>query len=165
MARLFIDCDGVLADFDTFFFSITGWESREYERRFGSDRFWKLIETYRDPAGRGFFQCLPYMEGAVKLLYATKHLNPTILTGAPRGGWAERQKLKWRDQMAPGFEMIVCASRDKRLHMEPGDVLIDDWEQHMSKWVDAGGIWITHTNVDATLSRLHDIHPEWFDEG
>ena len=39
----------------------------------------------------------------------------------------------------------------------PGDILIDDWEKHKDAWVNAGGIWITHTSAKDTIEQLHNL--------
>ena len=39
--RIYVDCDGVLADFDTHFEDHIGLKSSHYESTHGSKRFWK----------------------------------------------------------------------------------------------------------------------------
>lgn len=137
--RIFLDCDGVLADFDNYALSYFGMPSREYEKRMGSDVFWMELEEHGS-----FFRDMPVMADAAKLVEGVRHLNPTILTGCPRGDWAQGQKIAWAEEHFPGIPIITCKSKDKRLHGQPGDVLIDDWDEHRHRWIEMGGIFITH---------------------
>lgn len=152
--KLFLDCDGVLADFDAHFMEISGEHPRGYEDRHGSAAFWKVIMKTDK-----FFTSLKPMADAHRLYEAVKHLNPTILTGIPNGGWAEQQKLDWRDIYFPGVPMICCASKDKRKHMEPGklNIIIDDWDKHKHLWEEYEGIFILHSDVDDSLDELRRL--------
>ena len=95
------------------------------------------------------------MPDALDLFEAVEALRPIILTGCPRGGWAEPQKLAWAAEHFPGIPMVVCASKDKRDYCKPGDVLIDDRPKHRAKWEDAGGVWITHNSARQSIDALN----------
>ena len=92
MKRLFLDCDGVLADFDSGFESKFGSSPKDYEDTYGTKAFWYIIRN-----DLNFFGTLPLMPDATELYESVKHLRPIILTGVPFGQWAEHQKFKWRD--------------------------------------------------------------------
>ena len=160
--QLFIDCDGVLADFDALATAIFGMHPGEYEARHGAKAFWREIRHYRSPEGLGFFAALPLMSDARILFETVKHRNPIILTGCPFGDWAPEQKQSWGQTQFEGTRMITCMAKDKCLHMNPGDILIDDREKHRATWEDAGGIWITHTSAESSLDQLRQIKPDWF---
>ncbi len=163
MAHLFLDCDGVLADFDILAHKILGMPSGEYEAKFKAKAFWRELRHYRCPdEGHGFFRALPLMPDALVLYEGVKHLNPTILTGCPFGDWAPKDKAAWGAHHFPDNRMITCSAKDKKLHMQPGDVLIDDREKHRPAWEEAGGLWITHTSAESSLAQLRDMKPEWF---
>jgi len=152
MKQLFLDCDGVLADFDTGFQNLTGMQGQEYEDTHGSKAFWKLIQD-----SPHYFENLPLMEGAVELYQAVKHLRPIILTGCPRGDWAAHQKMRWRDKHFPGVPMVTCLSRNKVDYCQPGDVLVDDFLKHSQKWIDGGGIFVHHTSAQESIYVLKNI--------
>jgi hypothetical protein len=155
MPQLFLDCDGVLADFDKRAREILGMCPREYEKgsksESGSD-FWTRIYSTED-----FFYSLDPMPDAHELVEATRHLNPIILTGLPRGDWAKEQKLRWRDVHFPDLEMICCRSVDKIKHANPGDVIVDDWHKYQHIWIDGGGIFILHTSAETSIQELKTI--------
>jgi hypothetical protein len=48
-------------------------------------------------------------------------------------------------------------ARDKDRYLEAGDVLVDDREDHRSKWEDAGGIFVTHKNAERSIAALRQI--------
>ncbi len=148
--RIYLDCDGVLADFDTHFENCFGTPPRDYEDKNGAKIFWRDIHSEQPT----FYRDLPLMPDAMELFEAVAPMRPIILTGCPRGGWAEPQKLAWAAEHFPGIPMVVCMSRDKRNYCQPGDVLIDDRPHYQSKWEDAGGVWITHTSAANSIDQL-----------
>jgi 5'(3')-deoxyribonucleotidase len=150
--QIFLDCDGVLADFDAGFEQLAGMPGQEYEDKFGPKKFWSQIKD-----SRNFFETLPLMPGAKQLYELVKEHRPIILTGCPRGGWAEAQKMRWRDKYFPGVPMVTCASRNKVHYCQPGDVLIDDYLKHSQKWIDGGGIFIHHVNFETTAATLQNM--------
>lgn len=147
--QLFLDCDGVLANFDKRAREILGMVPREFEDREGEQKFWDTLYDTTD-----FFYSLEPMPDAYDLVNAVKHLKPVILTGRPRGKWSVDQKLRWRDKYFPDLEMIVCRSRDKIKHAKPGDVIVDDWEKWQPVWENGGGVWILHASAENSIREL-----------
>ena len=155
MPSLFLDCDGVLADFDAGARAAFGGLSpAQFEERHGRREFWRRLANTPD-----FYATLPLMPDARTLFDAVAHLRPTILTGLPIGTWAAPQKVAWAERHFPGTPIITCMARDKVRHMQAGDVLVDDREDHRAKWEDAGGIFITHEKAERSLTALRLIFP------
>ena len=153
MNQVFLDCDGVLADFDRAARQIFGMESREAEDLLGEEEFWRCIRT----SGK-FYRDLPLLPDALELYRAVEHLHPVILTGCPRGGWSEPQKVAWAEQHFPGVHVITCASRDKVLHMKhTGDVLVDDYLKYRKLWEQAGGIFVHHISAQQSIQCLREL--------
>jgi hypothetical protein len=48
-------------------------------------------------------------------------------------------------------------ARDKRLHMKPGDVLVDDNPKFCELWEEAGGVFVHHTSAECTLAALTEL--------
>lgn len=153
--HIFLDCDGVLADFDAHAMAYFGEPPREFEKRLGSAEFWRQLEARGD-----FYRSMPVMPDAHVLYEGVRHLNPTILTGCPRGNWAEAQKVAWAEEHFPGVPIITCRSADKRAHAKPGDVLIDDWPQYRHRWIEHGGIFISHFDAETSLAALWAHFPD-----
>ena len=152
--QLFLDCDGVLADFDKGATAILGMPPKAFEKRHGLGRFWAKLASAPD-----FYFSLPLLPGATELFEAVKHLDPIILTGLPQGNWAADQKVRWAAQHFPGTRIITTMARNKRNHGKPGDVLVDDMLKHAALWEEMGGVFIHHREVDETLARLKDYFP------
>lgn len=147
--QLFLDCDGVLANFDERAVEIVGMKPRDFENQNGAKTFWNMIYDTPD-----FFYSLNPMPDAHDLVNAVRHLNPIILTGRPRGEWAIDQKLRWRDKHFPDLKMIVCRSAEKIKHAQPGDIIIDDWPKYRQIWLDGGGVWIDHYTAEISINEL-----------
>jgi hypothetical protein len=152
--QLFLDCDGVLADFDRGATSILGMQPKAFEKRHGLGRFWAKLASAPD-----FYFSLPLLPGATELFEAVKHLDPVILTGLPQGNWAADQKVRWAAQHFPGTRIITTMARNKRNHGKPGDVLVDDMLKHAALWEEMGGVFIHHRDVDETLVKLAEYFP------
>ena len=154
MPQLYLDCDGVLADFDSGAEAILGTKPRAYQARHTIGRMWAKLATAPD-----FYGTLPLMPGAMELFEAVEHLDPIILTGLPRGNWAADQKVRWAADHFPGTRIITCMAVDKRNHCRTGDVLVDDTLKHRHLWEEAGGIFVHHRTVDETLTELGKLFP------
>ena len=152
--HVFLDCDGVLADFDKAGELLWGMPPRQYEAKVGAKQFWHELENQTD-----FYGTLPLMPDAMALYEGVKHLNPTILTGCPRGDWAQGQKVAWAAKHFPDVPIITCRSADKRDFAKPGDVLIDDWPQHRHRWIEMGGVFINHHDAESSLAALWAHYP------
>ena len=152
--NLFLDADGVLADFDAGAKALLGMTPREFEARRGRGAFWKRLANAPD-----FYASLPQMADARILFEAVKHLKPTILTGLPLGNWAAPQKVKWAAEHFPGVPIITCMARDKHKYMKPGDVLVDDRENHRATYEAEGVIFVHHKNAEDSLRQLAKIFP------
>lgn len=155
MVQIFLDCDGVLADFDKAGEILWGMPPRAYQAVHGSKEFWQQLEAHGT-----FYRTLPLMPDAMELVDGVRHLNPTILTGCPRGNWAEAQKIAWAEEHFPGIPIITCRSADKRMHAKAGDVLIDDWPQYRHRWIEMGGVFISHFDAETSLAALWAHYPE-----
>src|SRR6185436_2388092 len=116
--HLFLDCDGVLADFDAGAKKLLKMSPSAFEARHGRGEFWKRLAKHGN-----FYGDLKQMPDAQRLFRAVKHLKPRILTGIPLGTWAAPQKERWAAEHFPDVPIITTLARQKHLHMDPGDVL------------------------------------------
>ena len=147
--RIYLDCDGVLADFDVGAEAVLGMTPDRFERRFGLGRFWaKLAST------PGYFDTLPLLPDAMELYEAVRHRDPVILTGLPRGKWAEPQKRAWAARHFPGVEVITTSAALKREHCHPGDALVDDRDKYRHLWEAEGGVFIHHKEARSSIAEL-----------
>lgn len=150
---VFVDMDGVLADFDKHAAKLLGMEPQRYEDLNGPQKFWKDLWTC-DP---NFYINLEPMPDAESLWYGVNLLAwnpPVILTGIPKDEKSISQKLAWAHEHFPAAEVITCKSREKCKYCAPGDVLIDDFTKYKSLWEQAGGKYIVHRTAEQSLSEL-----------
>jgi 5'(3')-deoxyribonucleotidase len=147
--QIYLDCDGVLADFDRGAQEVLGLPPRSFEKRHGLAQFWKRLA--RAPE---FFANLKPLPDAYELYEAVKAKHPIILTGLPHGAWAEPQKRKWAHRYFPGVSVITTAAALKREHCHPGDVLVDDRDKHRHLWEAAGGVFIHHKDARSSIAEL-----------
>lgn len=156
--QIFLDCDGVLADFDGYAATLLGMPPREFEaRKHNDEALWAILYAHED-----YFYKLPKMHDADVLVEGVRDLGfePIILTGIPSkegSDWAIDQKQRWAADHFPGTQIICCKSRLKFEHMVPEkrNVLIDDWDKYMPVWEEAGGKYILHTSAVDSLSQLN----------
>lgn len=155
MGRIFIDCDGVLAEFDEHATNVLGMHPRLFEEKYGSDTFWGSLER-NDP---DFFINLKPRHDAFELWDAVKHLEPIVLTGAPLSfidSWW--QKPIWvHDHFGTFTKVAVCQSKNKALFCKEGDVIIDDYPKHRKTWETAGGQWVLHTSAEDSIEQLKNL--------
>lgn len=147
--QLYLDCDGVLADFDRGATELLGMPPRAYEKKYGLPAFWRELARHPD-----FYGTLPMMPDAPQLFEAVRHLDPIILTGLPRGQWAAPQKVSWAAEHFPGTRIITCLAVDKRHHAREGDVLVDDQLRHAHLWEGAGGTFVHHRSAESSIAAL-----------
>lgn len=153
---VFIDSDGVLADFSGYCETYYG---KLPEALSGSEKakFWSWVQRHNDTV-EPFFESLPKMKGADELVAFCKEnfAKVAVLTASgytPKNG--AEQKKRWYARMFPGMQVIVVAkSPDKAAYATPRAILVDDRAKSIDPWVAAGGIGILHTSVDNTIAQL-----------
>ena len=141
---IYIDQDGVLADFDKFVLDNVG---RTFVHQSGpSDEdldMWNFLTTVE----RMYFQLLPMPHA--KELWAAAHAigcKVKILTAIPRRfpfPSAAADKLEWFEKHRDIFPgeidfNIGPFSADKWKHAQPGDILIDDRDDNINDWETKG---------------------------
>lgn len=148
---LFVDLDGVLADFDTGHELVFGYRPRRDHPDLDVD--WDKLFAYPE-----FFRWLPVMKDAGDLWTYVRQYNPTILTGIPKSyPQAADDKRAWVRQHFGDVPIICCQSKDKVRHGRPGDILVDDWDKYRQLWTDAGGIWIQHYSAAQSIRALQEL--------
>lgn len=153
---IFVDMDGVLADFDRAAEPLLGMRPAAFEARRGPAAFWSTLRR-RAP---DFYATLPLMPDARELWQGVRALSagePVILTGVPRWPDAADQKRRWAAEHFPGAAVITTWARSKSDHCRPGDVLIDDRPKYRDRWETCGGVFIVHRSAAESLAELRRV--------
>ncbi len=150
--KLFLDLDGVLADFDAQVKAITGKSPSEL----GDKQMWPKLAK-----ANGFFEHLPWMPDGKALWTACQPYAPVIITGLPMGNWAEVQKRAWcKRELGEHVQVVTCMAREKPIKAKAFyeapviPVLIDDREKYKENWEKEGGIFIVHRSTEESLAQL-----------
>jgi hypothetical protein len=148
--QVFLDLDGVFADFDTRVKRLTGKHPSQLDR----NRLWKAVNS-----DKRFFAELELIEGCMLLWEATMDLEPIFLTGAPSSRVFQEQKREWVARIfGPEFVVHVVPKKLKQEYSGPGKVLIDDTPANIEQWVARGGHGILHTGDHAsTVEALQEL--------
>lgn len=164
--RLYLDLDGVMADFDHGFERLFGMSNREFRQKHGEqadDVMWPVILERPD-----FFRALPPTHGAkafLRELHDAGFPQPIILTACPKTSYesAARQKREWvREHLGAHLTVLpVMGGRNKPLFMhDAGDVLIDDHRRNIEVWRAEGGVGILHRSWVDTFEQLFEAYPQ-----
>lgn len=150
MITLYLDMDGVLANFNKRFAEIkTGEEDRV--------RFRRAVMEYN------IFEDLEFLPDTQELLNHVSRLTDVrveILTSMgtfdqQQGSAAKYQKMKWLNvKNIPYPANFVRTKTEKAQYATPDSILIDDSVGCISPFIRKGGHGILHTNASETISIL-----------
>jgi hypothetical protein len=155
ISMIYLDMDGVIADFTKRYKELYHMEPREAEKNKQFDNFFnEFIAT-------GQFAKLDLMPGAMDgLTFLRKHLTiPTqILSSTANEARYEdisNQKFIWLQTHGITFSTnFVPGKRHKYKFAAPDKIIIDDTESVIDDWKKAGGVGILHKDWVTTLAIL-----------
>ena len=155
--QVFLDLDGVFADFDKRVKHLSGKHPSQLDRA----QLWKMIN-----ANKRFFAELELIEGCLMLWEATKELEPVFLTGAPASQIFQQQKREWVSRIfGPEFTVHVVPKKRKQEFSGPHRVLIDDMPENIEQWIARGGHGILHAgDHGSTVDALRQLVKLYCDE-
>ena len=150
MITLYLDMDGVLANFDKKFKEIKSYDPDHI-------KFRDAVMIHR------IFEDLEFMPDTQKLLnHVSKlnHIHIEILTSMgtfdpERGFHAKAQKMHWLDKHnIPYKPNFVRTKTEKAQYADSNSILIDDSAGCINPFIAAGGHGILHTNATETIRIL-----------
>ena len=155
MSSIFLDMDGVIANFDNSYRSIFGVNCRDDPKRKNWNTF---ILEYNG------FENLDIMDDGAELIEYLRNLKLpiTILSCAGKlETYAEvsHQKTVWlKKRGLDDLPRIFTHTKlDKSKHATPTSILIDDSVQCIEPFIKAGGKGILHVNTIKTIEELEQI--------
>ena len=151
--KIFLDMDGVLVDFDQQFKELTGMMPREFESKYDSNKFWEEI----DNAGVGFWRGMKWMPGGEALYNRASQFDHALLSSPSRSEVSKIGKRLWRRDKTPDTKLILSRSYLKKNYAAPNHILIDDREDNIQQWRDAGGIGILYKSAAQVNTELDKL--------
>jgi len=159
--KVYLDMDGVLADFDQRFKDISGMEPKEFENKYGKKAFWNLIDEDNKIS---FWVGIKPMPGAAALVNAVKKYNYELLTSPSSKKQSYLGKILWvrnHSDILGGKPRINFKKAKEKHEVKPElsqtDILIDDREDTIDRWNTAGGTGIVYKNIGQVLNDLKKL--------
>ena len=166
MPHLFLDMDGVQADF------FGAWAERHgvshYKAIGDRDKSMNELAHSSPEEVYSFFRDLKPLSGGIKIIsWLRSHKIPFTVLSAPLRGphsiASIEAKQDWLDQYNPGTSNHAIFTSTKQKYALNGDlqnVLVDDYGKYLSAWSDAGGIAVKYEdrNADQTIRDLETIY-------
>lgn len=157
--RIYVDMDGVLADFDKHFENTHNMHPSAYEKAHGTEAFWKsIIGTDK------YWENIPPFPYAQEMLdFIFEHFEHVSILSAPSNSDYERtirEKRTWLNKnvkMPCGTHVPAIFRKDKHVYAAGGAILIDDFENKVKKWNSHGGFAIHHKNWEDTKRALETL--------
>ena len=155
--KIYCDMDGVLTDFEKRFEHFTGMHPQDYEKKFGVEQFWYLIDT---KIGVRFWVGMDWMPQGKQLWDFIKPYQPDLLTSPSRDNTSRLGKNLWvKNNLNPKPKVIFAYSKDKQRYANEKSILIDDKKSNIEEWEAAGGIAFRVRKGDITdaLNGLKEL--------
>ena len=152
--QIYCDLDGVLADFDKRFEYFAGMSPSEYEKAFGTKKFWELID---EKVGVKFWTGIPWMSDGKTLWEFLQPHNPILLSAPSKNESSKMGKRIWVKRNMPETKLILASRGNKQNYSDKSNILIDDRLDTIEEWRARGGIGIHHTSAASTITQLKKL--------
>jgi 5'(3')-deoxyribonucleotidase len=171
MKTLYLDMDGVVADWDQFAAEYIGRPRKPNPEDPAGEGRWAQEDWIKIREYKRFYRDLPLMSHAVELVDLARKFRDEkgwellFLTAIPRGNdmhWAFYDKFIWAGKYFPDIPVHFGPySHDKQVHCQPGDILVDDRSSNIDEWRGRQGIGIRVEYLDmphaiAELQAVYD---------
>jgi 5'-nucleotidase len=155
MKTIYVDLDGVVADFDSRYEKVFGIKKELVDRTTRNSHWEKFVK------GNNFEELL-LLDSAVELLHFLDKVNANVEILSSSGGLqfhdiVKNQKLKWLKKVGINHKAnIVPGGMKKGEFANKNTILIDDTKRVVDNFVKNGGhaILHDHANVKSTIEQL-----------
>ena len=160
--KIYLDLDGVVADFDQRFRDLSGMSPSDYETKNGKNAFWDFIDVKHKVA---FWVGIPPMPQAKTLVdYVSQH-DYEVLTAPSIKKQSVLGKNLWVrnhiGKLFPSKPKVNFKPAKEKHKVKPNltqyDILIDDKASTISNWESAGGTGILFTSTPQTIEALKQL--------
>lgn len=150
--KIYVDMDGVLSDWEEQFKRYSGGIPVDtYDSLYGKQKRYELVNKNSPP----YYANMPWMKDG-KLLYnfVKEFPHVEILSHAPDKG-AYIGKMQWlKSNKIPLKANLVSDREDKAKYANAESILIDDRDDVVNEFIQAGGKAILHKNSTDTINQL-----------
>jgi hypothetical protein len=151
--KIFLDMDGVITDFDRRFRELGVGGPENYEKKFGEQKFWNLINA----EGIKFWSEMPWTKDGKVLWNYLKDKNVSILSAPSENPDSKNGKRIWVKKELGNIPVILRQAEEKKKLACPDCLLIDDKTDNINQWVSAGGFGIPHKSANDTIKKLKNV--------
>jgi len=160
--KIYLDLDGVVADFDQRFKDLSGMSPSDYESKNGKNAFWDFIDVKHKVA---FWVGIPPMPQAKTLVdYVSQH-DYEVLTAPSIKKQSVLGKNLWvrnhTGKLFPSKPKVNFRFAKEKHKVKPNltqyDILIDDKASTIDRWESAGGTGILFTSTPQTIEALKQL--------
>ena len=159
---IYLDMDGVIADFDQRFMDVSGMTPNEYKDKFGMKKFWDLIDEENKVK---FWTGIPLMPGAKELVDYISQYDYEILTAPSIRKQSRIGKTVWLRKIHPDLfpntpKINFKPAKEKhqiKTNLTKTDILIDDKVSTIDTWNSSGGTGILYTSANNAIQQLKKL--------
>ena len=159
---IYLDMDGVVADFDKRFNDLSGMMPQDYVNKNGLKAFWDLIDEKHKVA---FWRGIELMPGAEQLVnYVEQHPFEMLTAPSIKKQSIIGKGLWIKDKVGTLYSSkpkVTYRSAKQKHTVKPNltkfDILIDDKGSTIDNWNAAGGTAILYQNADQVINDLKKL--------
>ena len=159
---IYLDMDGVVANFDKRFEDLSGMLPQPYVDKFGLNAFWDLIDEKHKVA---FWRGIEVMPGADRLVNFVAQYPYEMLTAPSVKKQSVIGKSLWvKDKVGtlyPSQPKVTYRPAKLKHTVKPNltkyDILIDDKKSTIDRWNNAGGTAIFYVNANQVIDELKNL--------
>ena len=159
---IYLDMDGVIADFDQRFMDVSGMTPNEYKDKHGLKKFWNLIDKENKVK---FWVGIPLMPGAKELVDYISQYDYEILTAPSVRKQSKIGKTVWLRKIHPDLfpntpKINFKPAKEKhqiKTNLTKTDILIDDKVSTIDTWNSSGGTGILYTSANNAIQQLKKL--------
>ena len=160
--NIYLDMDGVVANFEKRFKDLSGMLPPDYIDKYGKNAFWDLIDEKHKVA---FWRGIELMPGAKQLVDFVSQYPYQMLTAPSVKKQSVIGKGLWvKDKVGTLYpsKPKVFYKQAKEKHMvkpdlTKNDILIDDRADTIGRWVGAGGTGVLYQSANQVINDLKNL--------